>query len=111
MSDGSPELRVWTAVLDRIEAALRQVDPEGLLDLEAEFEAIGGFDPPEGMGAMPEALHERARQLLEAVNATVERVAAARDAIGSELAGHRSVARRPSVVDEPPAPSMVDHNA
>lgn len=111
MNDRSPELRVWTAVLDRVEASLRQVDPDGLLELESEFEAIGGFDPPEGMGAMPEALHERARLLLEAVNATAERVAAARDAIGSELARHQSVPRRPSIVDEPPAPSMVDHDA
>ena len=106
-----PDLRVWSAVLDRVEAAINQIDPDGILDLEAEFEAIGGFDPPDGMGAMPEALLERAQKLLDAVNATAERVAAARDAIGDELARHDGPARRRTGSHEPPAPTMIDHDA
>jgi hypothetical protein len=110
-SELPPDLRVWSAVLDRVEAAINQIDPDGMLDLEAEFEAVGGFDPPDGMGAMPEALLERAQKLLDAVNATAERVAAARDAIGDELARHDGPARRRPGGTEPPAPTMIDHDA
>ena len=109
--DLPPDLRVWNAVLDRIEQSIRAVDPDGMLDLEAEFEAIGGFEPPEGVGAMPEALLERAQALLEAVNATATRVAAAQRAIGDELARHTSAPRRPGTDPEPPPPSLVDHDA
>lgn len=111
-ADEAPaDLRVWTAVLDRIEASISQIDPEGLLDLEAEFEAIGGFDPPEGLGTLPEALQERAEKLLEVVNTAAERVAAAQQTIGSELARHQQTPRRLGGTDEPPAPTMVDHDA
>ncbi len=105
-----PDIRVWTAVLDRIEKSIKVVDPDGLLDLQAEFEAIGGFEPPQGVGAMPEALLERAEALLVAVNAAAARVAEAQRAIGSELARHQG-GRRPSGPGEPPAPQMVDHDA
>ena len=108
--DTPPEIRVWAAVLDRIEQSLRSADPDGLLDLDAEFAAIGGFEPPEGVGALPEVLLERAEALLEAVNAAAERVAAAQRAIGSELQRHQG-ARRPVTPAEPPAPRMVDHDA
>jgi hypothetical protein len=108
--DVAPDIRVWTAVLDRIEQSIRVVDPDGLLDLQAEFEAIGGFDPPEGAGTMPEALLERAERLLEAVNAAAARVSEAQRAIGSELAKHHG-ARRPAPLGEPPAPQMIDHDA
>ncbi len=106
-----PDLRVWNAVLDRIEQSIKAVDPDGLLDLEAEFQAIGGFTPPEGAGAMPEALLERAQALLEAVNATAERVAEAQRAIGDELARHATTTRRPGHDPEPPPPSLIDHDA
>lgn len=106
-----PDLRVWNAVLDRIEQSIKAIDPDGLLDLEAEFEAIGGFDPPEGAGALPEALLERAQALLEAVNATAARVAEAQRAIGDELARHAATPRRPGHDPEPPPPTMVDHDA
>ena len=106
-----PDLRVWNAVLDRVEQSIHAVDPDGLLDLHAEFEAIGGFEPPEGAGALPEVLLERAQALLEAVNATAERVADAQRTIGDELARHASAPRRPTVGDEPPPPSLVDHDA
>jgi hypothetical protein len=109
--DLPPDLRVWNAVLDRIERSIRHLDPDGLLDLDAEFEAIGGFEPPEGSGAMPEALLERAEALLDAVNATAERVAEAQRAIGDEIARHASVSRRPGTTPEPPAPTFVDHDA
>jgi hypothetical protein len=105
------DLRVWNAVLDRIEQSIRAVDPDGRLELEAEFEAIGGFEPPRGVGAMPEALLERAQALLEAVNATANRVAAAQRAIGDELARHHSTSRRPGTDPEPPPPALVDHDA
>lgn len=113
MSTGAevpPDIRVWTAVLDRIEQSIRVVDPDGLLDLQAEFEAIGGFEPPEGIGTMPDVLLERAEALLEAVNAAAARVAEAQRAIGSELAKHQST-RRPATPGEPPAPRMIDHDA
>jgi hypothetical protein len=106
-----PDLRVWSAVLDRIEQSIRLVDPEGLLDLHAEFEAIGGFEPPAGAGAMPEALLERAQRLLEAVNATAARVAAAQETIGEELAKLQTSPRRLSGNTEAPPPSLVDEDA
>lgn len=109
-ADVPPDIRVWTAVLDRIEQSIRTVDPDGLLDLQAEFDAIGGFEPPQGVGAMPEALLERAEALLEAVNAAAARVAEAQQAIGSELARHQGT-RRPAAAGEPPAPQMIDHDA
>lgn len=105
------DLRVWTAVLDRIEATIHTVDPDGDLDLQAEFDAIGGFEPPEGIGTMPDALLERAQALLTAVNQAADRVAAAQAAIGSELARHAQTPRRTDWGDAPPTPRMVDHDA
>jgi hypothetical protein len=107
-----PRLRAWTAVLDRIEQSVNRIDPDALLDLETEFEAgTVGFEPPEGLGVLPEELLERARQLLEAVNTAAAHVAAAHAAIGTELARQPATPRPRPGTDQPPTPTMVDHDA
>lgn len=111
-----PQVAVWSAALDEIEAGLA-ADPTTPLT----------WDVPSTLGPLPQSLAPRAERVLAAVDAVHAELAASAAVVLEELDGlgtstaattlggvtHAAGAarRRPHATDDPPAPRLVDHDA
>ena len=89
-------MRAWEAVLDRLEADLALAEsPEAL---------TGSWKPPAGIGPLPGALADRAREIFAAQTAAIGRMRNEHATIARHTAAIRSIpsqsrARKPVYLD------------
>ncbi|MGY6499381.1 MAG: hypothetical protein ACXIVQ_00580 [Acidimicrobiales bacterium] len=109
MLDTSPSATArWTEVLDGLESS---IPGPGALTTDRSIDPAAPFHPPEGLGPLPVELHERARRVLDGLEAAMGDVVAAQRAIVDELEQLSTPSRRSVGAPDSPAPSLVDHDA